>query len=410
MYSLRPQNIIDESMGYIVPNRNFIRSTGGAPIAVKMDFTGAKIGNNYIFDKNGHADASDILKLDGQGFSLFFSDSSRNVTIKFSTSTSDTTMNAHWNRYQSEETLSDSDEANSNDDDANSGDIEYTIGISDLNRQSGVTSDQFTKFVFDALKNCYDRRVYANGTHVYNLQDNVGCTTLKDSPTGSNYLNDSSIGEDSFTLSQKHNLRMAKDENGNYYITAYQRYSHSLGILDEGYLGRALESDSSTDTEWWKFKILSKNADGSYNVASVREKYEYEEYEGNPLWIQHGTKANQHTNIFINNMTTSAMMVDVADVTTKDRAVASIDYIDVAIEYALNEATNVGAYLERMEYTEANVTTENENTQAAESNMRDADMAKEITDYTKYNILSQSAQSMLAQANQNMSGVLSLLQ
>ena len=63
-----------------------------------------------------------------------------------------------------------------------------------------------------------------------------------------------------------------------------------------------------------------------------------------------------------------------------------------------------------MEYTEANVTSESENVQAAESTMRDADMAKEMTEYTKNNVLSQAAQSMLAQANQNLSGVLSLLQ
>ena len=51
-----------------------------------------------------------------------------------------------------------------------------------------------------------------------------------------------------------------------------------------------------------------------------------------------------------------------------------------------------------------------ENTQAAESTIRDADMAKEMTEYTKFNLLTQSAQAMLAQANQNASGVLSRLQ
>ena len=147
-----------------------------------------------------------------------------------------------------------------------------------------------------------------------------------------------------------------------------------------------------------------------YTVASVREKYEYKEFAGDPLWIQHGTKANQRVNIYINDMHNSAMMTDVADVSTRDKAIASIDFVDVALEYALNEASNIGAYLQRMEYTEANVTVESENTQSAESTIRDSDMAKEMTEYTKYNVLSQASQSMLAQANQNMSGVLSLLQ
>ena len=70
----------------------------------------------------------------------------------------------------------------------------------------------------------------------------------------------------------------------------------------------------------------------------------------------------------------------------------------------------MGAYLERLEFTEANVTTQDESTQGAESTIRDADMAKEMTEYTKQNVLSQAAQSMLAQANQSLSSVLSLLQ
>ena len=56
------------------------------------------------------------------------------------------------------------------------------------------------------------------------------------------------------------------------------------------------------------------------------------------------------------------------------------------------------------------VSTQDENVQSAESTIRDADMAKEMTEYTKQNVLSQAAQSMLAQANQNMSSVLGLLQ
>ena len=70
----------------------------------------------------------------------------------------------------------------------------------------------------------------------------------------------------------------------------------------------------------------------------------------------------------------------------------------------------MGAYLQRLEYTDANVTTMGENVQNSESTIRDADMAKEMTDYTKFNILTQASQSMLAQANQSSGAVLSLLQ
>ena len=96
--------------------------------------------------------------------------------------------------------------------------------------------------------------------------------------------------------------------------------------------------------------------------------------------------------------------------TQRDDANVAIRIVDGALSYALDESTYMGAYLQRLEYTEANIVTENENVQSAESTIRDADMAKEMTEYTKNNVLSQAAQSMLAQENQNLSGVLGLLQ
>lgn len=84
--------------------------------------------------------------------------------------------------------------------------------------------------------------------------------------------------------------------------------------------------------------------------------------------------------------------------------------LDQAINYALDVQTTIGALQSRLEYTVRNLTTASENVQSSESVIRDADMAKEMTNYTKNNVLLQAAQSMLAQANQNSSAVLSLLQ
>lgn len=108
--------------------------------------------------------------------------------------------------------------------------------------------------------------------------------------------------------------------------------------------------------------------------------------------------------------TASGMSLDDIDVTTQKNANIAIRVMDGAIEYALNEATTVGAYISRLEYTEDNIVTANENSVAAESVIRDADMAKEMAGFTKANILSQASQSMLAQANQNSGQVMSLLQ
>ena len=102
--------------------------------------------------------------------------------------------------------------------------------------------------------------------------------------------------------------------------------------------------------------------------------------------------------------------LDEISVVTKKDANIAIRVLDGALDYVLNQQTDIGSYLQRFEYTGFNVTTMAENVQAAESVIRDADMAKEMTDYTKNNVLLQAAQSMLAQANQNSSAVLSLLQ
>ena len=143
-------------------------------------------------------------------------------------------------------------------------------------------------------------------------------------------------------------------------------------------------------------------------------------WKGKPLVIHHGTKANQALNCYINDMHTDAMGLSNTKVLTRDDAIWAlsddttnpprIGAIDAAINYALDEATTIGAYISRLEFTEDNLVTANENTQFSESTIRDADMAKEMTEYTRSNVLAQASQSMLAQANQSASSVLSLLQ
>lgn len=83
--------------------------------------------------------------------------------------------------------------------------------------------------------------------------------------------------------------------------------------------------------------------------------------------------------------------------------------IDAAIDAVNTSRSNLGALQNRLESTVRNLDTTAENLQAAESRVRDVDMAKEMMSFTKNNILSQAAQSMLAQANQNPQGVLQLL-
>lgn len=97
-------------------------------------------------------------------------------------------------------------------------------------------------------------------------------------------------------------------------------------------------------------------------------------------------------------------------VSSRERANVFLDNVDQAIKYLLNANTTLGAQSNKLDFTQENIVTMHENTTSAESVIRDADMAKTMMNYAKYNILSQGSQSMLAQANQTPQSVLSLLQ
>ena len=96
-------------------------------------------------------------------------------------------------------------------------------------------------------------------------------------------------------------------------------------------------------------------------------------------------------------------------VSTREKAVKFISSLDQALKYLTNAATTLGVQEVRLNYMNDNIVTSHENTTAAESVIRDADMASEMTNYTKYNVLMQSAQSMLSQSNQNLGSSLDLL-
>jgi len=107
---------------------------------------------------------------------------------------------------------------------------------------------------------------------------------------------------------------------------------------------------------------------------------------------------------------TSASNAEYAlDVTTSTNAGKALTTINSAIERVSAERSKLGAVQNRLEHTIANLDTSAENLQASESRIRDVDMAKEMMEFTKNNILQQAAQSMLAQANQAPQGVLQLL-
>lgn len=137
--------------------------------------------------------------------------------------------------------------------------------------------------------------------------------------------------------------------------------------------------------------------------------------EDNAISLQVGANANQSIKVGLTDMRAEALGLKGADgttlnISTQTKANAAINVLDNAIQKALDQQTTIGSVESRLEYTQSNLTTASENVTAAESVIRDADMAKEMTEYTKNNVLMQAAQSMLSQANQSSSNALSLLQ
>ena len=125
--------------------------------------------------------------------------------------------------------------------------------------------------------------------------------------------------------------------------------------------------------------------------------------------LQVGALKDQKIAISIGKMDAATIGVDAIDVSSFDEAGTAMEAIQAGIDKVSTQRSKLGALQNRLEHTINNLDTTAENTQAAESRIRDTDMADEMVKFSKNNILSQAGQSMLAQANQANQGVLSLL-
>ena len=132
--------------------------------------------------------------------------------------------------------------------------------------------------------------------------------------------------------------------------------------------------------------------------------------EGLTLQIGDTSDSFNQLNVSVQDMHTNSLGIDDIDISTQEGATAAIDKIKTAINSVSSTRGNLGALQNRLDHTINNLGVMTENIQDAESTVRDTDVAEEMMAYTKNNILVQSAQAMLAQANQVPQGVLQLLQ
>ena len=346
--------------------------SGSGTFAVKLDFSAMQVSSNldnlppYSSSKT-NSKYSDALH--GQGFTVLCGGCVQYINVIF---------NANKSAEDSDYNAT----ANEIDGVTNNKAREYIIGVKDVQ-----SSDELAETIFEGVKA---------------LGEKGKITTVGNTA-------------DSLWFDGNHSFKIARNSDGDIVFT-------KTGFAMQFRNGVIANLDNEMDELAEKRRITSS------------------------LWIQHGIQSNQRTNVYIESMQTrdlkgvfpneadssqltalsdssdkqaeleaiikkaKGMTLDDAKVTTREDAKIAIRVIDGALEYALNQATNLGAYLQMFEFTGANVNTMNEDVQSAESVIRDADMAKEMVNYTKYNLLSQSAQSMFAQANQNGTAILGLLQ
>jgi flagellin len=129
----------------------------------------------------------------------------------------------------------------------------------------------------------------------------------------------------------------------------------------------------------------------------------------NSVVLQIGANQGEDMVISFGDVSTTALGVDKVSVRDRELAARAVTVIDNAISKVSTKRARLGAYQNRLEHTITNLTAASANTAASESRIRDADMAKEIINFTRLNILSQAGNSMLGQANQLPQNVLMLL-
>ena len=189
------------------------------------------------------------------------------------------------------------------------------------------------------------------------------------------------------------------DDNDSSVITKTHAYELAQAeLLTANQIGDTENNASVTD-----------NADGTFNInvakAKVAEKLNFN------LHVGSDADMTNKINVNIETMDSSYLGIKGLNVTDETGVAATyaVDAIADALQKVSDQRSSLGAVQNRLEHTIANLDNVVENTTSAESRIRDVDMAEEMVEYSKNNILAQAGQSMLAQANQATQGVLSLL-
>ncbi|WP_227394296.1 flagellin N-terminal helical domain-containing protein [Jeotgalibacillus aurantiacus] len=155
---------------------------------------------------------------------------------------------------------------------------------------------------------------------------------------------------------------------------------------------------------------LTEEIDRIAETTQFNNKKLLDGSEATGFTFQVGANDNEDMNLVIGQMDSTTLGINGVEAAILTDPSAQITIINDAISTVSAERSNLGAFQNRLEHTVSNLSSANENLTAAESRIRDLDMAKEMSQFTRNNILNQAGQAMLAQANQLPQGILQLLQ
>ena len=209
------------------------------------------------------------------------------------------------------------------------------------------------------------------------------------------------VGNQSFTVMKGADDGI--DDNDSSIITAKKAYQlETADILKASNIG--------TDTVATADKNTADLADATNKFTLTKGKVNYNDALSFNLHVGADADMTNKITVNIDSMNSAGLGIKGIKADTEQDATYAIDAIADAISTVSSQRSALGAVQNRLEHTINNLDNVVENTTSAESRIRDTDMAEEMVNYSKNNILAQAGQSMLAQANQSNQGVLSLLQ
>lgn len=306
----------------------------------------------------------------------------------------------------------------------------------------GTPCDQFVTVMFDATVSdtkfyegstgnpkpmCYVIGV-SNVSNVPSLEESLGAAIFNGinavTPAGGTGAVIPSGSDASTTIASKHNIKLnyysatgklaiTKDGPGMVLMNGIMgEIKYDIGFKPEQKMYLQTEDKGSQNTKIYlqnttNAMLFPKTSD-SWDIDPQNEDYPDEWPKGyeNLSDAQKRVKWKNEVWRYPDKLVTSDFDNCVS---SYENANKFLDNVDQAIKYLLDVSTTLGAQSSRLDYTKDNIVVMQENTTAAESVQRDADMAKVAMEQAKYNLLQQASQSMLAQANQTPNGVLSLL-